>query len=233
VGIEVEEAHSEDEVMEAHARATTQWIATNAQATDLHLTNVDEIIQRTADERGISYESARTHIYNVEVSKAKHQKHEGPAQRTTEDGQSTTTPLGEHRLAQPHSENIDLWIEIHEEQMVNDILLQFTKHSLLASAHSPFAHGPLADLVGEDTETDEADEIINGTFDMIKIEAMDIPDKEESVAFLEALQRPTSHDGAPMPDCDCSISATDYMHIFSKTPEKISCGVTMSHWKAA
>jgi len=90
--------------------------------------------------------------------------------------------------------------------------------------------------VWEDAETDEANEIINGRFDMSNIEAMDIPDKAESVAFLEALQRPTSHDGTPMPDCDCSISATDYMHIFSKTPEKTSCGpsgVTMSHWKAA
>jgi len=50
VGIEVEEAHSEDEVMEAYARATIQWIATKAQATYLHLANVDEIIQRTYSE---------------------------------------------------------------------------------------------------------------------------------------------------------------------------------------
>jgi len=129
------------------------------------------------------------------------------------------------KVPQPHSENIDAWMEIHDEQMVNDILLQHTKHSLIASAHSPFPQGPLADLVGEDAETDEADEIIDGTFDMSKIEAMNIPDKVESVAFLEALQRPSSHDGTPMPDCDCSISATDYMHIFSKTPEKTSCGL--------
>jgi len=67
-GIEVEDATSEDKVMDAHIRATKNWTSTKAQATDLHLAHVDELIQHTADERGISYESARKHIYNVEVS---------------------------------------------------------------------------------------------------------------------------------------------------------------------
>ena len=57
---------SEEEVMDAHVRATTYWTSTKAQSTDLHLAHVDEYIQCTADERGISYESARKHIFNVE-----------------------------------------------------------------------------------------------------------------------------------------------------------------------
>jgi len=229
-GIEVEEATSEEGVMEAHIRATKNWTSTKAQATDLHLAHVDELIQRTADERGISYESARKHIYNVEVSKAKHQKHELYMK-----GPRTGLPKMV-KVPVPNSEIPDQWMDITEEGMVNDILLQRTKHSLLASANSPFALGPLADLVGEDAEKEAADSIIEGTFDMRIIEGMNIPDKAETVAFLSALLRPSSKNGEPMIDCESDISTADYMLIFSKTPDKTACGpsgITMSHWKAA
>jgi len=136
----------------------------------------------------------------------------------------------------PNSEIPDQWMDITDEGMVNDILLQRTKDSLLASANSPVALGLLADLVGEDAEKEAADEIIEGIFDMSIIERMHIPDKAETVAFLSALIRPPSKNGETMIDCESAISSDDYMLIFSKTPDKTVCGpsgITMSHWKAA
>ena len=120
----------------------------------------------------------------------------------------------------PNSELLDQWMDINDEAMVNDILLERTKHSLLASTNSPFAIGPLAALVGEDAETDAAHEIINSTFDMSIIDEMDIPDKAETVAFLSSLMRPPSKNGETMIDCESSISTEDYMQILSKTPDK-------------
>ena len=112
-------------------------------------------------------ESARKHIYNVEVSKVKHQKHElcmkGPRK-----GMPKMV-----KVPEPNWELIDAWMEINDEHTVNSILLQRTKHSLLASANSPFAQGPLAALIGEDAETDEAKAISNGTFDMSILESME------------------------------------------------------------
>ena len=100
-------------------------------------------------------------------------------------------------------------MDITDEGMVNDILLQRTKHSLLASANSPFAIGPLADLVGEDAENEAADKIIEGTFDMSIIDGMNIPDKAETVAFLSSLIRPPSMNGEITIDCESSISSED------------------------
>ena len=118
---------SEEEVMEAHIRAMKNWTSTKAQATNLHVAHVDELIERTADERVISYESPRNHIYNVKVSKAKHQKHELYMK-----GPRTGLPKIV-KVPVPNSEIPDQWMDITDEGMVNDILLQRNQTFLIES----------------------------------------------------------------------------------------------------
>ena len=135
----------------------------------------------------------------------------------------------------------DGWKNLTSEEQINKrLIMQNTTH-LAQSANTPFASGELGEAIGLDGESEVVEEILNGTFDVMKYISKEQrethPLLEESMqAFIEALKRPTSiQNNLPLPELPCYITDEDYILMFKKTKEATSSvpPIHYGHYKAA
>ena len=86
----------------------------------------------------------------------------------------------------------DGWKVISDEKVTTPRLLLRNGTHLSMSGDSPFAKGPLADVVGLDSDGGGVDEMLQGTFDIDKAGLRCTAASSEMHSFLKALQIPLS-----------------------------------------
>ena len=125
-------------------------------------------------------------------------------------------------------------MQITDEKAIERILLRRNETKLSEAKISPFCKGPLADIINENGKCKVSTSIIEGKFDIERINDMDINNKREVKLLLQELRRKRDKEGNMEEDIDTTINAKDFQNMFNKKNEMTSCGprgIIMPHWK--
>ena len=193
--------------------------------------HLNDLAERYAEERNCTKEAALKQIICAEMSRALHQRHGHIMGKTKQGIKEILVPI-------PHSEKVDSWLPITNPEDIHHIIMNTNRNSLLKSAHSPFAEGPLFDAVGDHANLPGADKLLDGSFDPSQLgeDFWSSQDSDIMLEFLKNLQRKTDKKGVYIKDMEWSFNTEDYKNVFSKVPERTGCGpsgLTMNFWKAA
>jgi hypothetical protein len=221
-------ATTHDEVMEEFYTVQAEWIKTKDNSAILHHKFMMDLLEHIEETRGCSKETAKKYLYHQEASKAGHKK-QSKYLKVRKGGLLT-----ELLIPTPHSKEREAHMTISDEETIETILLRRNKRKLCEATISPFCKGPLADTINENGKCEVSRRIVNGTYDISLIDAMDVKNKKEIKMIMQELVRKRDKDGKPVKDVDVSITKDDYQNMFKRKRETTSCGPTgiiMPHWK--
>jgi exonuclease III len=221
-------ATTHDEVMEQYHTIQIQWIKTKDVSAILHHRFMIDLIEHIEEIRGCSKETAQKLLYHQEASKAGHEKQSKYLKKRRKG------LLTELLVPVPHTKDPAAHMLIHDEKVIERILLRRNKTKLSEATISPFCKGPLADLIDENGKCTTSTSIIDGTFNIERIDNLDIKNKKEVKMLMKELRRKRGQDGKMEEDVNTTIDGKDFQKMFNKKNEMTSCGprgIIMPHWK--
>ena len=217
-----------DEVMHEYHIMQAEWIKTKDTSVLLHHQFMIDLIEHIEETRGCSKETAQKLLYHQEASKAGHEKQSRYLKKQKKG------LLTELLVPTPHTKDTEAYIRVTNEKSIEEILLRRNKTKLSEAVISPFCKGPLADMINENGKCAVSTSIIEGNFDINKIDSMDISNKKELKMLLHELVRKRDKNGKMVIDVNTTISTKDFQDMFRKKNEMTSCGprgIIMPHWK--
>ena len=139
-------------------------------------------------------------------------------------------------VPRPHSKDPMALMEINDPACIQQIILT-RNASKLAAAHGSllFTMPQLASIVGHHGDTQAADDILNGTYDISEVDNWtDVTHRRELKLFLRRLQRPRNSDGQTIDDMKWDYGPEELRDTFAKKREDVSCGpsgITMQFYR--
>jgi hypothetical protein len=221
------------------AEVKNAWRHANDRSEELRKEYLLDRAEKAHELRDIPLTAALKQIINAETAKALHQRH-GAVLKEKHPGslKKVLVPFPDSSVpASTTDKKCEVWREIDDDKIINDLFLHLNKQKLLMSEGRDFAPGGiLHNLVGPDGCSSTADAILEGAFNMDILQGVHRNDSETLFTFLKHMARPKDKEGNSVPDMEWQYGAKEYRASFSKKSEDTSCGPSglhMAHWIAA
>jgi hypothetical protein len=215
------------------------WRTANNRSEALRKEYLLDRAERAHELRDISTTAALKQIINAETAKALHKRH-GAVLKDKHPGclKKILVPFPDTSVMAPLTDKkCDVWREIDDDKVINDLFLHLNKNKLLMSSGRDFAPGGfLHTLVGPDGCSSTADSILDGTFDASYLRDENRHNAETLITLISHMARPKNHKGQKVPDMKWTYGKKEYRESFSKKNDDTSCGPSglhMAHWIAA
>ena len=223
-------AKTEDDLVQFHSEALKEWHKVKGNAATLRVQHLEDLIDYYMAQRNVKRETAVKQLLHWEELRNLHTRHSAIMTRAKPNVIKTLI------IPRPHSADPNALIEIKDPDHIQQIILRRNATKLGAAHGSHFTVDPLASLVGEHGDTQSADELLTGDFDIDNYMKTlpNIQYRQELKLFLQHMRRPQDDKGQGIPDMKWDFGKDEFRETFSKKREDTACGpsgITMQFYR--
>lgn len=171
---------------------------------------MEDLIQYHQERRDIKRETAVKQILHWEVIRNLHSRQ---GQMMTNSRPNVIQTL---LVPRPHSTDPTALMELQNPDHIQQVI--FRQNATKLAAHgSHFTIPPISSLTGQHGETNDAEAILDGTFDTSIVNNWaDMSHRRELKLLLKHLQQPPDAGGSPIPDMKWEFGPEEFRDTFSK-----------------
>ena len=187
---------TEADLVKYHSEAIQDWHTAKGNAAALRVQHLEDLIQYYMDQRNVPRETAVKQLLHWEEVRNLHSRHSAIMTRAKPNVITTLI------IPRPHSEDPNALMEIKDPDHIQQIILRRNATKLGAAHGSLFTEEPLQTLVGSHGDTQDADDLLAGDFEVDDYmdQWPDIKHRQELKLFLKHMQRLCDKDGTKVLD---------------------------------
>ena len=221
---------TEDDLVKLHSEALRDWNKVKGNAAALPVQHLEDLIEYYMTRHNIKREAAVKQLLHWEEMRNLHTRHRAIMTRAKPNVIKTLI------IPKLHSKDPTSLMEIKDPDHIQQIILQQNATKLGATHGSHFTVDPLATLVGDHGDTQSADDLLTGEFDIDTFmnKWPHIQYQPELKLFLQHMQRPKDEAGKWIPDMKWEFGPDEFRETFSKKQEDTACdpsGITMQFYR--